>query len=196
MGTREVPGETLLDRILPDWEFGNRHAISVPAPRDKVYAAALAYRLDDSWIVRALFRMRGLGRPPGNYRDAMRWAGFAVLAEEPNRELVLGIAGRFWAIRERQNLLRTPDEAAFRAFNEPGCAKAAMNFRVEDEADGRTRLLTETRVQCLDRAALRSFRLYWTAIGPFSGLIRRVMLGGIAREAERGAKSTARGTRA
>jgi hypothetical protein len=114
----------------------------------------------------------------------MRRMGFAVLAEEPGRELVLGIAGRFWAIRERANLLRTPDEAAFRAFREPGCAKAAMNFRVEDAGDGTTRLSTETRVRCLDRGARRNFALYWMAIGPFSGLIRRVMLRGIARAAE------------
>lgn len=35
---------------------------------------------------------------------------------------------------------------------------------------------TETRVQCLDTASRRSFRRYWRVVGPFSGLIRWVML--------------------
>jgi hypothetical protein len=33
-------------------------------------------------------------------------------------------------------------------------------------------------------AARRKFRLYWTLVGPFSGLIRRALLSGIRRRAE------------
>ena len=47
-----------------------------------------------------------------------------------------------------------------------------------------TLLATETRVLCLDTASRRRFRLYWTLIGPFSGLIRKDILRSIKRQAE------------
>jgi len=42
--------------------------------------------------------------------------------------------------------------------------------------DGRTRLLTETRVHCVDAGARRRFTPYWWLIRPVSGLIRRRLL--------------------
>jgi hypothetical protein len=47
------------------------------------------------------------------------------------------------------------------------------------------RLSTETRIAYFDSAARRKFRLYWTLVGPFSGLLRRVLLTGVQRRAER-----------
>jgi hypothetical protein len=44
--------------------------------------------------------------------------------------------------------------------------------------------VTETRVASTDDEARRKFGWYWRLIGPFSALIRRVMLGQIKREAE------------
>jgi len=187
----------LLDRILPEFDVRSRHSIEIDAPSDRVARVAYAYRLDSSPIIRVLLRLRGLGKSAGTIRDAMGGAGFSVIAEREGEEIVLGVAGKFWAVRERGALVRTPDEDAFRRFDRPGCAKAAMAFRMEPLAPGgpprrggrqnptraRTRLSTETRVLCCDRAARRSFRLYWTLIGPFSGLIRREMLRGIARDA-------------
>ena len=173
----------LLDRILPEFDVRSRHAIEIDAPAERVERAARAYRLDSSPIVRLLLRLRGLGGRAGTIRDAMGGAGFSVIAEKEDEEIVLGVAGRFWAVRERGALVRTPDEEAFRRFHRPGCAKAAMTFRIDPIGAERTRLSTETRVLCGDAAARRRFKLYWTLIGPFSGLIRREMLRGIAKSA-------------
>ena len=57
------------------------------------------------------------------------------------------------------------------------------NFRI-DPSRGGCRLRTETRIDCVDAAALWRFRVYWTLVGPFSGLIRRDLLRLIRREAE------------
>jgi hypothetical protein len=46
-------------------------------------------------------------------------------------------------------------------------------------------MVTETRVLCTDDEARRRFSLYWRLVGPFSALIRRVLLRRIKREAER-----------
>jgi hypothetical protein len=62
--------------------------------------------------------------------------------------------------------------------------KAAWNLRVVDSRPGLSLLTTETRVQCFGFAARRRFRLYWAFVGPFSGLLRRSLLGGVKRGAE------------
>ena len=80
---------------------------------------------------------------------------------------------------------RRAAEAGRKAFDEPGQAKAAWNFRVIPEGDDRTFVSTETRVLVPDEASRRSFVLYWAAIGPFSAVIRKQALSLIKREAER-----------
>lgn len=90
-----------------------------------------------------------------------------LLAEEPGAEIVLGLIGRFW--RPTGGLVRfAPDE--FTAFRRPGYAKAAWNFRVRRDGEGRVQVVTQTRVQATDEKSLKSFRRYWRVIGPFSGL--------------------------
>jgi hypothetical protein len=176
----------LLDEIIPTWHFGNHHQIVVDAPSDRVAQAieSLRYDRDASWLVRLFFRARGLDLPNGpTPREALTATGFSVLAERPGREIVFGIAGKFWAPREMANLVRVSDAAAFEAFAVPGQAKGAMNLRVEPLDDGRTLLSTETRVLCTDRRARMLFAIYWTLIRIPSALIRVDMLRSIARHA-------------
>jgi hypothetical protein len=47
-----------------------------------------------------------------------------------------------------------------------------------------TILETETRIQCLDKNALKKFSWYWFFIRPFSGMIRLQILKSIKRSAE------------
>jgi hypothetical protein len=174
----------LLDEIIPVWQFGNHHQIVVEAPAERVADALESMRLDRdaSWLVRALFRARGLSVPAGpTPRTALTASGFSVLGERPGREIVFGIAGKFWAPREMANLVRVLDARAFQEFALPGRAKGAMNFRLEPLPDGRTLLATETRVWCSDRRARILFGLYWTLIRIPSGFIRIDMLRAIAR---------------
>ncbi len=176
----------LLNEIMPEWHFGNHHQIVVEAPADRVVAALESIRLDrdSSWLVRAFFRARGLSVPTGpTPRDALTASGFSVIGERLGREIVFGIAGKFWAPREMANLVRVPDARAFQEFARPGHAKAAISFRVEPLDDGRTLLGTETRVWCTDRRARLLFGIYWTLIRIPSGIIRVDMLRAIARRA-------------
>ncbi|MGH2793734.1 MAG: hypothetical protein ACRDKG_05470 [Actinomycetota bacterium] len=176
----------LLDEIIPEWHFGNRHQIVVDAPADRVAETLESMRpdRDASWFVRALFRARGLSIPEGGTtRDTLSATGFSVLGERAGREIVFGIAGKFWAPREMANLARVPNADAFRAFARTGEAKGAMTFRIEPLYDGRTVLMTETRVWCSDGRARLLFGLYWTLIRIPSGLIRADMLRSIAHRA-------------
>lgn len=171
----------LLDDIMPAFEFRSRHAIVVDAPRVRVAEVAQAYRLDGTPLVRFLFWLRGLGSTTGTVLGSARAAGFTVLAEKPGEEVVLGVVGRFWTLDERNNMESVRDARAFLEFDRPGWAKAAVNIRFEALTGRATRLSTETRVQCVDAAAHRRFRLYWALIKPFSAWIRRDLLRGIRR---------------
>ena len=85
---------------------------------------------------------------------------------------------------ELQRLRREFTPAKFRALAEPGYAKAVMNFRLEDEGGGWTRLVTETRIVATDDHARRRFAAYWRTIYPGSALIRRMWLRAIRARAE------------
>ena len=177
----------LLDEIQPVWHFGNRHSRVIDASADRVAQALETLDMDRevSPFVRLLFRARGLRPPSGaTPRDALASTGFSVLAERPGREIVFGIAGKFWAPREMANLEPVTDPAGYKAFAVPGKAKGAMTFVIEPLADGRTLLKTETRVTCSDARARILFAAYWALIKIPSGLIRHDLLHALARRAE------------
>lgn len=138
-------------------------------------------------MTKALLALRGYGgralRPSaGTFAEKLECFGFTKLDEDPGRELVFGIAGRFW--RPDGGLRRIADRKAFLEFSEDGCVKAAWNLRIDDAGGGSCALSTETRIAYFGPAARRKFRLYWTLVGPFSGFIRRGLLRGVRRRAE------------
>jgi hypothetical protein len=188
----------LLDDLLPAYDARERHAIVIRAPVERVYAALWSASLA-SPLVRVLLGLRAL---PGALlgalsqpRDAWRQlpmrarvtmrdviaAGFTLLAEDPPRELVLGVDGAFWRLRGD---LRRVDAPSFRGPQPPGTARVAWNFHVAKRQGGMCELSTETRVRCADAASRRRFRLYWLVVRPGSGLIRRMMLRSVRRAAE------------
>jgi hypothetical protein len=114
--------------------------------------------------------------------DDILESGFVVLGEEPDRELVLGIVGKFWQLSSGVHRIE-PDD--FTRFDTPGFAKAVWNFVVSERADGRSTVVTETRVASTDAEARWKFGWYWRLIAPFSALIRRIVLAQVKRDAER-----------
>lgn len=106
------------------------------------------------------------------------------MADEPDREAVLGAIGRMWKVSG--GLITTiRDAREFAAFETPGYAKAAMNFHAE-AGDGVTSLTTETRVLTTDPEASRKFGRYWRVVRPGSAAIRRSWLRAAKRRAEFG----------
>jgi hypothetical protein len=166
----------LLDDVLPEWHFRERHRRHVSAEPERVFAAVRELTLAETPVAAVLVRLRGM-RPERDRPifDEMRRVGFEVEAEEPGRELAFAAIGQPWKVRGGERR-RGVD---FRTFAEPGFAKMAFNFRL----DGST-LFTETRVLLTDERSRRAFRRYWLVIRPFSGLIRRAWLHAIARRAE------------
>jgi hypothetical protein len=173
----------LIDEFMPVYDFSERHETKIRASRERVFEALNSADLSDSWIIRGLFALRGLGWSRASEKSTLRGmtkAGFALLGEKPHEEILLGLAGKFWTL---SGSLQKLDAGNFREFNEKGFAKAAWNFSLS-ESEGETRLKTETRIQCLDEDSRQSFALYWTVIKPFSGLTRAEMLRVIKQKAE------------
>jgi hypothetical protein len=173
---------TLLDEVLPEFDFGSRHERHVAAPPERVARAVEDFPLRGAASL--LFRIRGVRLPSGSIRDALVGSGFTVLAERPGVEVVAGTNGQFWAVREQAHMEAPADLQAFRAFDRPGWAQGAISVRVEPLGDGSTELSTETRVRCVDDTARRRFARYWLVINVFSGWLRRDFLRTIARTAE------------
>lgn len=162
----------LIDEFLPQFDFAEHHGISINAPAESVYAAIRTLDLSNSKVIRGLFRLRGLPASGLSLKGLLRM-GFIPLGENPSQELLLGVVGKFWT---RTADLQRLDPDDFREFDRAGYAKAAWNFALAPQNEGRTRLTTETRIYCTDPNSRRRFRLYWSVIGPFSAWIRRESL--------------------
>jgi hypothetical protein len=179
----------LIDRFAPRYDVRARYHVAVHAPPETAYSVARTLDFGDSRLVRWLYRLRGLPRDGLSLEGMFRW-GFVVLAEEPGREFVVGLIGRFWTPSGR---IQPVHADSFVAFRQPGFAKAVANFAVIPQGGGDVRVSTETRIHCLDATSRRRFRLYWLFIGPFSGLIRKEWLRLIKRRAEAPRDATSSG---
>ncbi|HEX2723912.1 MAG TPA: hypothetical protein VHM24_13430 [Gemmatimonadaceae bacterium] len=188
----------LIDTFLPNFDVSERHRVRVMATQAATYAALREADLAESSLARALMFLRAMPSTLSRglagvreFRNARHEAvtlgsfedrGFRILAEDPPREIVIGLEGKFWL---PSGALCTPVAEAFRNDVIPaGMARAVWNFTVgEDGAE--TELATETRVLCADAATRRRFLPYWALIRIGSGLIRGAMLASIKRTAER-----------
>jgi len=176
----------LIDRIIPAFEFVERHATTIPAPPATVYRSLREVDFTRSWIIRVLFGVRGLaprfrqeGRRMRARLDDFVSAGFLLLDENPGEEIVLGVLWGPEAVG-----VAGVDADRFAALDAPGHVKAVLNFTVAPSAAG-TLVTTETRVHATDETARRRFARYWLVVGPFSALIRRRMLAVLRAEAAR-----------
>lgn len=187
----------LLDTYIPTYQFHTNHQIEIQASPGSVMRAIKEISASDIPFFRLLFGIRSLpaylmGR--GNpYRrsneptlhEAMQAGGFVKLAEEEDRELVVGAIGKWW-IPQGAEFYPIADARNFLLFEQPGYAVAALNFFLDSgDKFGPVSLQHETRVYAPDPATHRRFGIYWTLIYPGVFLIRRAWLWAIKQRAER-----------
>lgn len=186
--------DTLLDRFMPSYEVVERHKVRIAAPAEITLAAARDMDLQDSAIIRGVFRARELLlgsrpdeiAPPRGLLAQTKALGWRVLAEVPDREIVMGAVTQAWLANV---LFRGLPPEEFAAFNEPGYVKIAWTLRADPIAAGESVFRTETRAITTDPTAREKFRWYWAKASPGIWLIRRMTLGPLKREAERRAQT-------
>ena len=170
----------LIDDFLPEFDFDEKHGIQIRASAASVYCTLNEIDFGESFVVRWLLRLHGMSGEAVSLRN-LEYSKFKILGETLNKEVLIGLAGRFWT---PWGDMQKVDASNFREFEKPGYAIAVWNFSL-DGSSNETCLTTETRIRCLDDGSRRSFGFYWTFIQPFSGLIRMEMLKTIKRHAER-----------
>lgn len=183
--------DPLLDSFMPAYDVCERHCVAVAAPAEVTFAAAKTVDISDSRIIRAIFRARELimrGAPidpparPRGMVDGMTALGWAVLAEVPGREIVLGAATQPWRANPAFRPLTASD---FVAFAEPDFVKIVWTLRADPQADGSSMFRSETRAVATDAGAAKKFRRYWALLSPGIALIRRAMLPAVVAAADR-----------
>jgi len=186
---------TLLDHFMPVYHFNEIHAITVRAAASRVFTAIEDATPAETPLFRLLLGARSLpgivaGRKAIRFRGSesiLGWAtrvGFVLLAEQADRELVLGWVGQFWKLVGGSSP-RITSRQEFLGFDRPDYAKATLNFYLAELSDHiGVRLTTETRVYATDPFARKKFAAYWQLIGGGSALVRREWLRAIRRRAE------------
>jgi hypothetical protein len=179
-------------RFMPRPDAYDAHEIVINAPAAVVFERAGALDLGSLPLLRAIFWLRAkiIGdapvtrRPQGIVAETLG-LGYAILAQEPGRVLVMGAATRPW---EKNVTFRTIAPDAFLAFHEGNLVKIVWTIEAEPLGRSRTRLLTETRAQATDMHARRRFTLYWIAFNVGIHFIRWSMLREIRRQCEGGTR--------
>lgn len=189
---------------MPRYDVVERHRIIVRAAPGVVFRSLREADLSGNLVTRVLLALRAVPaaiaavvRSPRSARaeyldrkemrrrgvrlQQFEQAGFRIVCENAPNELVIGLLGRFWT--PRGAIVPDVTSETFRSGPGKGQALAGWNFSVIARDDGSTELRTETRVLCAADARWK-FRLYWLAVRPGSGLIRRAMLAAIRRHAE------------
>lgn len=180
---------TMLDQFAPVYGWRVIHRVAIRAPAARVMAEARRMSLADSWIVRAIFRLRewmlGAGHRPlarAGVVDYVRSIGWGLLAEDGNREIVMGAVTQPWAA---DVVFRAVDARDFANSNLPNHVKIAWNLLVTRQGERDAMLTAETRVIPCDDDARRRFRRYWWIFSPGIWLIRELMLRPLKRRLER-----------
>ena len=205
-GHKRAPADwpdRLLDGFMPAFDIEERHQIRVAAPPPIVFRIACTMDLSRPLLTRAIFKARELvlgAEPdrtprPTEFIPLVKSLGWGVLAEIPDREIVMGGAMQPWLPNP---VFRSIAPAEFAAFKEPDYVKIAWTLRAEPLDENETLFLTETRAATTSDYARRRFRRYWSFVSPGIVLIRRLSLRPLKADAERhaaqaGTQGTERG---
>lgn len=182
--------DELLDRFMSDCEVRERHQVRVAAPAPVTFASARGLELHRSPLIRGIFRARELVMGAAAVRDRtprrpfleeVLSLGWRILAEEPDREIVVGAVTQPW---KADVVFRgiAPDE--FATFDEAGYVKIAWTLAATPLGPHDSVFRTETRARATDPDSRARFRRYWTVVSPGIRLIRRETLRLVKSEAE------------
>ena len=190
------PRDELDDRFLPEPEVDEYHQVRVRAPAAVTFAAAKQMDIQASPIVKGIFWLRAIPallrgepfRPQGSQGIVAETLGqgWGVLAEVPDREIVIGAYTQPW--HEHVEFRPAPSgrvRCVPAAFREPGYVKIVWTLAAEPAGPGESLFVTRTRVAATDPHSRTKFRRYWAPISAGIILIRYAGLPLVKKEAER-----------
>ncbi len=172
-----------IDRWLPRPAIRTHHRRAAAADADELWRAALGLRLSHTRVLGRLVRWRIPGTAADqSFGELFRAYPFTVLEEDTNL-LVSGLCGRIWTLARDYPTLAGPD--GFRNWHEAGTARVLFAHWTLPCPDGRAELVSEARVQPVDRAAALRLRVLWRVVGPFERLVGAEALTAAVRRADK-----------
>jgi hypothetical protein len=190
------PRDILLDQFIPHPEVDEYHSIDIAGPAPTTLEAAKRMDLQSALLIKAIFFLRAIPsllrgepfRPEGSrgILDETLAQGFGVLAEDVDREIVIGAYCQPWRVDVEFRPL-PPEE--FAPFDEPGFVKIAVSLAAEPLGADCSRFVTRTRAVATDAEARRKFRRYWSRMSAGIILIRWFFLPLLKRQVERQAST-------
>lgn len=173
-----------LDQWLPDPAVRVVHCRPSSASADQLWDAARAVRVSDVGLLGRLIRWRIPGTPGQlTFEELFRRPPFMVLDGERDHALVSGLVGKIWTIRRDYPQLADPEE--FRRWRQPGTARVLFANWLSVQADGRTLLSSEVRVDISGRQGRMGLAAVRPLIASFHTLIGSDGIAAAVRRAER-----------
>ena len=171
---------------LDDWlgrpAIRTHHRRAAAAPPDALWDAANTVRLSDTRLLGRVVRWRLPGTSSDTpFSDLVRSYPFVVL-DEGEHHLVSGLAGRIWTLARDYPRIGSPEE--YTAWDEPGTVRVLFGHGIVPSDDGRSEIVSEARVQPVDRRGAIRLRAVWAVVGQFERLIGAEPLPVAVRRAE------------
>jgi len=184
---RVAQHRTLLDDIMPEYQFSERHSERIHAKPEQVMQAIHQSTFRDMKSLVTLLKIRGAALRIHDTGDVFQdkrildtFLASGYLFGGSEHEIVMCGGANVRAKRRLE--ARTVQE--FADDREQGGVKIAYDFKVEDAGGGWSKISAETRVVALDDLTRRGMGRYWRLIVPGSGLLRLQWLEGIKKRAE------------
>jgi hypothetical protein len=173
-----------LDDWLPDPQIRTSHSRTAAIEPAELWQAAQTIRVADAPRLGRVLRWRIPGTPADlRFQEVFSRYPFTVLAEGADWS-ISGLAGRPWSLRRDYPRLSGP--GAFRDWDEPGTVRVLFAHWIEPADGGGAELVSESRVEPVDRRARWRMRALWGAMGRFENLIGREALEAAVHAAEEG----------
>jgi len=158
------------------------HRRSATADPDALWDAARSVRLSDTRRLGRVVRWRIPDLAADlTFHELFRVYPFALL-EEGERHSVSGLCGRIWTLA--RDYPRLDSARSFAGWDEPGTVRVLFGHWVDELGDGRAELVSEARVEPMDRRASVRLKALWAMIGPLESLVSAEPLEIAVRRAE------------
>lgn len=173
----------LQQKYLPTFDFSKTESTLINCPEEKIFPFIQKLEFKNSKVIYWLFKLRGIPVPESLTLEGLEKLGFIKLEFVENRELILGLVGKFWTIKGQ---LKKMNPQQFVSFSDSEFAKTTWNFKLnKTKNENQTEVSTETRILCTDSKNRRKLKLYWSIIQPFSSLIRKEILKSVKYNSEK-----------
>ncbi len=178
-----------LEHWLPRPGLRVSHRLETSAPADLLWDAARSVRLQDTAMLGRLIRWRIPGtRGDISFAELFENPPFIVLETGTDLALVSGLVGRIWTLRRDYPRLAHPEE--FSRWDKRGTARVMFANWIEPAVDGRSALVSETRVEALGGQGRVGVATVRPLVSTFHGLVGSDGIAAAISRAEREASTT------